>query len=80
LRGKFHHQHGIGKAAQDIRTINAPRNKQERQARSQPQQKAEDIGAPALGQRSDVALLPRRLILRRCVSQSGYPLVHCEGL
>ena len=56
LGGKLDHQYRIGKASQRIGAIDAPGDEQKWQARSQPQQKAEDIGPPALGQRGDIFL------------------------
>ena len=68
LRRKFHDQYRIGKAPQRIGAVNAAGDEQKRQPRSQPQQEAENIGAPAFGQCCNIflALVCGRIGIQGC--------------
>ena len=54
LSRKFDNEDRIGKPPERLRALDAPGDEQKWQSRREPQQKAEEIGPPALGERSDV--------------------------
>ena len=54
LGGELDDDDRISEAAEQLRPVEAPGDEQEGQPRGEPQQEAEEIGPPALGQSGDV--------------------------
>ena len=73
LPGQLDNHQRIGKAAERIGAIEPPGDQQKRQSRGQPKQEADEVGPPALGQRSDI--LMRGFLLFR-----AHPPAPCSAL
>ncbi len=65
LCDKFDNEHGIGEAAERVRTVPAPGDEKERETRGEPQQKTEHIRPAALCKRRNIILLRGGNLLSR---------------
>ena len=74
LRGELDDDHRISEAAEQLRPVEAAGDEQEGQARGEPEQEAEEVGPPALGERGDVLVRRRAAASAQCAAPQFGPV------